>query len=139
MTKKPSGASGGASGKDLIKQPHGGALLKGGVTGHKGSLGSPPSKIREAARMAFAERLHVLEAIVDSKDERTSDRIGAMKLLSDTGGVDKIALTVDEQDETKITPERVAELWERWERIKSVKELEKLMIGAAKKQLGGGE
>ncbi len=89
--------------------------------------------------MAFAERLHVLEAIIDSEDERTSDRIGAMKLLSDTGGVDKLALTVDEQPETEVTPERVAELWERWERIKTVKELEKLMIGAAKKQLGGGE
>ncbi len=141
MTKKQpakkNGTSGGSSGKDLIKQAHGGALLRGGVKGHKGSLGYPPSKVREAARKSFAERLHVLGAIVDDEDERTSDRIGAMKLLSDTGGVDKIALTIDEQPEQEMTPERVAGLFAQLQNIKTVQQLEKLLIGAAKKQVGG--
>ncbi|MEQ1821565.1 MAG: hypothetical protein ABL949_03560 [Fimbriimonadaceae bacterium] len=32
----------------LVKQPHGGALLTGGVNGHKGGPGRPPSMIRTA-------------------------------------------------------------------------------------------
>ena len=31
----------------LIKQPHGGALLQGGVNGHKGGTGRPSSAIRK--------------------------------------------------------------------------------------------
>lgn len=44
----------------------------------------PPSKIREAARLAFAERLVVLTDIADSADARPADRIAAMKVLADT-------------------------------------------------------
>ena len=73
----------------------------------------------------------------DDEDERSSDRIGAMKVLADTGGVDKIALTVDEQPELEWTPERITDMWERIERIKTIKQLEKLLVSAAKKQ--GGE
>ncbi len=134
MTKKRKKTNGGTNGVALVKQEHGGGLNTGGTPGHRGAGGRPPSAIREAARMAFAERLHVLEAIVDSEDERTSDRIGAMKLLSDTGGVDKIALTIDEQPETEMTPERLAGWFEQIQRIKTVQQLEKLLIGAAKKQ-----
>ncbi len=79
------------------------------------------------------EELELLSYVKDT------DRLKAIEILARYGGVDKLALTVDEQPETEVTPERVAELWERWERIKTVKELEKLMIGAAKKQLRGGE
>ena len=141
MTKKPPKSKEKVHGEvhGLVKQEHGGALRTDGTPGHRGGKGQPPSKIREAARAAFSERLHILTGIVDNEDERTTDRIGALKLLSDTGGVDKIALTLDEQPETEMTPERVAEIWERLERIKTVKQREKLLIGAAKKQLGGGE
>ncbi|MEQ1823540.1 MAG: hypothetical protein ABL949_13600 [Fimbriimonadaceae bacterium] len=32
----------------LVKQPHGGALLTGGVSGHRGAGGRPPNRIRMA-------------------------------------------------------------------------------------------
>ena len=60
-------------------------------------------------------------------------------LLADTGGVDKIALTVDELPEEADTPERAARLWAQLERIKNVADLERLMVSCAKKQLGKGE
>jgi hypothetical protein len=60
-----------------------------------------------------------------------------MKVLADTGGVDKIALTVDEQPETQLTPELLSQLWVQIKRIKTVEELEHRLVGAAKEQAGG--
>ena len=138
-SKKTNGVRGRVHGTSLVEQPHGGALRTDGTPGHRGGKGQPPSKIREAARLAFAERLHVLTDIADNEEERSSDRIGAMKVLADTGGVDKIALTVDELPEEADTPERAARLWEMLDRIKNVADLERLMVSHAKKQLGGSE
>ena len=76
----------------------------------------------------------VLTDIADGKEARDADRIAAMKVLADTGGVDKIALTVDEQPETEWTPERTAEMWERIQRIKTITQLERLLVAASKKQ-----
>ena len=118
----------------LVPQKHGGALLPGAGGGPQPGAGRPPSKIREAARLAFAERLEVLTGIADGDKERSADRIAAMKVLADTGGVDKIALTVEEQPETEWTPERTAEMWERIQRIKTITQLEKLLVAASKKQ-----
>ncbi len=118
----------------LVPQKHGGALLPGAGGGPQPGAGRPPSKIREAARLAFAERLVVLTDIADGKEARDADRIAAMKVLADTGGVDKIALTVDEQPETEWTPERTAEMWERIQRIKTITQLERLLVAASKKQ-----
>lgn len=50
-----------------IPQPHGGALYAGGVPGHRGGPGRPPSMLRELLRGSFAERLAVLEAIADGQ------------------------------------------------------------------------
>ncbi len=116
----------------LVPQEHGGALRYGGTS--KGGTGRPASKVREAARAAFSERLHILEGMADNEDERTTDRIAALKLLADTGGVDKIALTFEEQPETAMTPERLADLLGQIHRIKTVTQLEKLLVGAVKKQ-----
>ena len=58
-------------------------------------------------------------------------------MLGKYGGVDKIALTSQEQPEDVITPERVADLFERLQRIKTVKQLEKMLTGIAAKQLAG--
>ena len=136
--KKSSGTSGATSGTDLVAQDHGGALLKGGVVGHKGAGGAQPSAIREACRKSFGERLSMLETIIDNKEARDLDRIAAMSALGKYGGVDKLALTVDEQPETEITPERIADFWERIVRLKSVDQLERQLVGEAKKQGGEG-
>lgn len=107
----------------------------GNSGGKPGRSGRPPSKIREAARLAFAERLKVLTNIADDEDGRPTDRIQALKVLADTGGVDKIALALDEQPETEgITPETVARMWEQIKRVKTVEQLEKMLVAAAKKQ-----
>ena len=49
----------------LIPQPHGGALLSGGVPGKAGGAGRPPSEVRQLAREAYAQRIPVLAAIAD--------------------------------------------------------------------------
>ena len=120
----------------LVVPAHGrGALRTGGNPGNKGGTGRPPSKIRTKCRDAFEDRLPFLQGIVDDEDERTSDRIKAHDLLGKYGGVDKLTLTVDEQPEQEITPERIAGLWEQIQRIRTVEEFEKLLTGMAAKQL----
>ena len=53
------------------------------------------------------------------------------------GGVAELSLTVDEQPEQEMTPERLADFWERIERLKSVRQLEIQLVGEAKKQAEG--
>lgn len=111
---------------ELVPQEHGGALRNGSETP---GPGRPPSEIRKAARLAFAKRLPVLEEIADNA-KRDADRIAAMKLLADTGGVDKIALTLDEQPERVMTPELRREWWEKLKRVKSFPEFERVLLKA---------
>ena len=106
-----------------VWQPHGGALVPGAGGGRQPGAGRPPSEIRQAARLAFAERLHVLTEIADH-GKRDADRIAAMKALGDIGGVDKLALPV-------MTPERLAESWEQLEMIKSIHALERLLVSSS--------
>ena len=139
-TPKKKGISGEISGPCLVEQGHGGALLTGGAKGHRGGSGRPPSAIREHCRGSFAERVKVLEQIADGELPNTNvspnDRTRAIDLLGKYGAVDKIALTVEEQPETEMTPERIAGLWERLQRIQSVEQLEKMLVATARKQLG---
>jgi hypothetical protein len=51
--EKTSGETGGAT---LVPQPHGGAIYSGGVPGHKGAGGRPPSAFRELARRIIEDR-----------------------------------------------------------------------------------
>ena len=117
---------------ELVAQKHGGALRNGGT--NKGGPGRPPSKVRQRCRDSFEERLPFLEGVVDDDEERMSERLKAQEMLGRFGGVDKVALTVDEQPETEMTPERRLALWEQLQRIKTVEEFERLLVGAAKKQ-----
>jgi hypothetical protein len=81
--------------------------------------------------------LHVLTDIADDKDAKAIDRIRAIEILGKYGGVDKLAVIVEEQPEQAMTPERVADLWDRLQRIKTVGQLEKMLTGMAAKQLAG--
>lgn len=70
----------------LIPQPGGkGALLSGGIFGHRGGGGRPPSVVREIARESFAERIPRLTAIIDDPTSQPRDVIAAMALLERTG------------------------------------------------------
>lgn len=51
----------------LVPQPHGGALLSGGIPGHPGYGGRPVGLVRAAFREAIADRLPVLTAIADGE------------------------------------------------------------------------
>ncbi len=147
MAPKNNGGNNGG----MVAQEHGGALKSGGTPGNKGGTGRPPSAIREHCRGSFAERVAILEAIADGEplpmtkidgDETITiqvsaairERTQAIDMLGKYGGVDKLALTVDEQPEDEMTPERRLAIWEAIKRIKNVEELEKMMVNAAKKQ-----
>ena len=117
---------------------NGGTLLAGGMPGNKGG-GRPPSAIRERCRGSFAERIPILEEIADDVDLRPQDRVKAIDVLAKYGGVDKLALTPDEQPEQGMTPARVTGMWEALQRIKTVEAFEKLLISATQKQIAGGE
>lgn len=136
MSKKNGKPSAQASG--LVPQPHGGALKPGAGGGAKnGALGGrPPSAIRERCRGSFVERIPILEEIADDDSLRPNDRVKAIDVLAKYGGVDKLALTVDELPEEKMTPERVAALWQTIQQVRTIKELEKLLISAAQEQAG---
>lgn len=124
-------------------------MLTGGVVGHVGGPGRPPSAIREYCRGSFAQRVPILEQIADGKPmPRTikkgdgesvtiditpdlRDRVQAIDMLGKYGGVDKLALTVEEQPEQQITPERAADIFARLEVVKSVRNIEKILTRAA--------
>ena len=135
----------------LVPQKKSGALLSGGVPGHKGGGGRPPSAIREHCRGSFAERVAILEMIADGEPLPMTKRVGdditqievsaairertqAIDLLGKYGGVDKLAIALDEQPEEALTPERVRRLFERMQRIRTVQQLEKILVGAAAQQ-----
>ena len=155
--KKGSENSDDNSDPGMVIPTHGnGALLKGGLPGNRGGPGAVPSAIREYCRGSFAQRVPILEAIADGevmermllegtdkelevmKSAKVVDRIKAIDVLAKYGGVDKIALTVDEQPEDEMTPERRLALWETMKRLRTLEEFEKVLVGAAKKQVGDG-
>ena len=53
--------------------------------GKKGRSGRPPSAIRERCQGSFAERVPVLEEIIDDPTSRDADKIRAMDLLGKYG------------------------------------------------------
>lgn len=63
--KKRKGNSGGNTGPALVAQPHGGALLTGGVPGHVGGPGRPRSVIRKGLLVDFDERTKFYRAVID--------------------------------------------------------------------------
>ena len=95
-TKSKAGRNGGPV---LIPQPHGGAILSGGTPGQNPGPGRPRSEIKKAALRAFGDRLHILTKIAD--DEKSNQRIPALRLLADTG---------DASTPTKLDPELIREL-----------------------------
>jgi len=69
----------------LVPQPHGGSVYAGGVPGHRGGPGRPPSALRERLRGSFEERIAVLEEIADDEEADPQDRIRAVDTLAKYG------------------------------------------------------
>ena len=77
--------------KALIQQPHGGALLSGGVEGNRGGSGRPPSAVRLRCLAGFFERIGVAETIADDPAANPRDRLAALDLLAKYGGLQHLA------------------------------------------------
>lgn len=77
----------------MIPGRNGGRLLAGGVPGHRGAGGRPASKVRDACRKAFGDRVKHLRAIADATASSPRDRLAAMDLLGKYGGLQKIEHT----------------------------------------------
>lgn len=69
----------------LVPQSHGGAIYRGGVPGHRGGPGRPPSALRERLRGSFEQRIAVLEDIADDDQADPQDRIRAIDTLAKYG------------------------------------------------------
>jgi hypothetical protein len=69
-----------SSPKPLVRQPHGGALLRGGNWGNRGGKGRPPSVIKEAMRAEFDELIPRLRKLtrprwIEEKDPKTGQTV----------------------------------------------------------------
>lgn len=77
-----------AKSTEMVPQPHGGALLPGGVPGNAGGTGAPPSALRLTLRKSFSDRVKILEQIADGtlgEKVRPSDRAKAIDILAKYG------------------------------------------------------
>lgn len=99
MVKKAAGKSAGETttptAPSLVPQPHGGALLTGGVPGNAGGTGRPPSAIRASLREDFDRRRVILNEIADDKEAPRSERIKAVETIGKFGLGNAKELTVE--------------------------------------------
>ena len=65
----------------LIPQPHGGALLPGGMKGNRGG-GQPPNRIREAFRIDLETARQRISVILDDPDADPKDIISIFDKLA---------------------------------------------------------
>jgi len=160
MAPKNNGGNNGG----MVVQEHGGALKSGGTPGNKGGTGRPPNELRGTLREILERGLPVLEGYVEGRvpvkmvgkcekcghehedyellpsdllmlqTPKDTDRLRALEIAARYGGVAELALTVEEQPEDEMTPERRLAIWEAIKRIKTVEEFEEMLVNAAKKQ-----
>lgn len=64
-----------SAGVALVPQPHGGALLPGGVPGNRGGTGRPQNELRAAMRASLEARLYIAEKILDDPNASNSDKL----------------------------------------------------------------
>ena len=90
MQETPQETAHARNGTPPLRTPsHGvGKLYAGGVPGNKG-VGRPRSKVREAASLAFDERIEVLSAIADDVEAKDGDRVRAVDVLGRHAGIAK--------------------------------------------------
>ena len=78
----------------LVPQPHGGALYAGGVPGHRGGGGRPPSELKARIRERSATFVHD-EGVAIVQDiarygKRDSDRLKAVQLAASLGELTQV-------------------------------------------------
>ena len=147
----------------LVVPKHGRGLIKQG--GDHPRPGRPPNELRGTLRDILERGLPALEGFVEGRvpvkmvgkcekcghehedyellptdmmllqTVKATDRLKALEIAARYGGVDKLALVLDEQPEKELTPERVKSLWAQLEMIKDIKQFEKMLVAAAAKQI----
>jgi hypothetical protein len=115
----------------LVPQPHGGALLSGGVPGNRGGTGRPPSAVREIAREAYADRIPRLTAIIDDPESKPSEVVAAMALLERTGLGLRHEVTAIEAPEPLDLDALRAEIMNRLPRVDDEDDEPRALPGAA--------
>ena len=87
--RKGSAGKTSGGGKKLVPQPNGGALLAGGIVGHRGAGGRPPDAFRALARQLLEDRslLGRLADMAEGKVRRATirDQRGAIDTLLRVG------------------------------------------------------
>ena len=94
-------------------------------------------KTQVTADRVLEERGVVAFTKVPAKDIRASDKVSALEKIGKHFGMftDKRASEHGGEPESEaLTPERVADLWERLQRVKTIEQFEKMLVAAAKKQ-----
>jgi hypothetical protein len=86
----------------LVPQAHGGALLAGGLPGHRGGTGRPPSALRERMRGALEDRVHIAEEIADDPNVSPADRVRALDFLARYGLGTRTELVDDAPESLKV-------------------------------------
>lgn len=98
-TRKPSAQpSGKKTERQLVPQPHGGALLPGAGGGPQPGSGRPPSELRERLKGSLAERVKIIEEIADEITHSAADRLRAIDLLAKYGLGTKEEITLVSED-----------------------------------------
>ena len=90
--------SGNKSERQLVPQPHGGALLPGAGGGPQPGSGRPPSELRERLKGSLAERVKIIEEIADEITHSPADRLRAIDLLAKYGLGTKEEITLVSED-----------------------------------------
>ena len=129
------------SGKSLVPQKHGGALLTGGVPGHQGAGGRPPEFWRKACRDALerADGLGFIERVINGEEgeevlvgeganakvvvvrPKVRDRLYAVRLLAEHGfGKPPQELQIDDAKERPTGEALVARALELLPRVLSI-------------------
>lgn len=101
MTTPKNGENSGGNSGALVRQTHGGALLRGGVRGNRGGTGRPRNEIVAALRHALAERIPVLVAIIDDPVSTHAERIRALEVLA-RYGVGSASREEDREEQRKV-------------------------------------
>ncbi len=80
---------------NLVRQPHGGALAKGGYRGNRGG-GRPPSALREAFRGDLETARARIAELLEDPDTKPSDIISIFDKLAKYGVGERKTVSRDE-------------------------------------------
>ena len=134
---KSSGDTSGVTMPEKVEQPHGGAIYRGGVPGHRGGGGRPPNEFRRRmAELVSAEETEAYLAECLRGEHGPKAFLGALQFAADRGyGKAPQKIEVTDTTEAAVTVSAIVEeYWPRIQRIQSVQQFERLLAEVATRQ-----